>query len=71
MDYAHYFDAFSREHPDLAAELAGSRGLSGVMSWMKRHGLALADVDILNQDEFDLDFMIPLRDGRHIVFGIT
>jgi hypothetical protein len=41
------------------------------MAWMKGRGLALGDVEILNQDEFELDFVIPLGDGRHLVFGIT
>jgi hypothetical protein len=71
MDYAHHFDTFQREHPELAAGLEGVRGLGGVMEWMKRRGLALGDVEILNQDEFALDFVIPLGDGRNLVFGIT
>jgi hypothetical protein len=71
MEYASQFAAFAAAHPDLAAGLEGVRGLGGVMEWMKTRGLALADVEILNQDEFALDFVIPLGDGRHLVFGIT
>jgi hypothetical protein len=42
------------------------------MAWMKRRDLALADVDIVQQDEFSLDFIIPLRnESRFLVFGIT
>jgi hypothetical protein len=47
------------------------RGLGGVLGWMKRRGIPLGAVDIINQDEFSLDFVIPLGDGRHLVFGIT
>jgi hypothetical protein len=70
-DYADYFQTFSREHPDLAEGLAGARGLGGVMAWMGRRGIALGSVEIVHQDEFDLDFVIPLGDGRSLVFGIT
>jgi hypothetical protein len=71
MDYTSQFSAFQTAYPDLAAGLAGVRGLGGVMGWMKGRGLALGDVEILNQDEFALDFVVPLGDGRHLVFGIT
>jgi hypothetical protein len=71
MEYAEYFDTFRRQYPDLAEGLTGARGLGGVMAWMRGRRLALGDVEILNQDEFELDFVIPLGDGRHLVFGIT
>jgi hypothetical protein len=72
MEYGDYFQALADEHPGLATELAGVRGLASVLSWMKRRGLALECVDIINQDEFSLDFVIPLEpEGRCLVFGIT
>jgi hypothetical protein len=72
MEYGDYFEALADEHPALAAELAGVRSLAGVLPWMKRRGLELGAVDIINQDEFSLDFVIPLQpDGRYLVFGIT
>jgi hypothetical protein len=71
VEYADYERALAERHPGLAAELAGSRGLGGVMGWMKQRGIALADVEIINQDEYDLDFVIPLGSGEHLVFGIT
>ena len=71
MEYADYFRTLKTEHPDLAADLAESRGLGSVLGWLKRRGIALADVEIINQDEYDLDFVIPLDSGEHLVFGIT
>jgi hypothetical protein len=53
------------------ANLSELRGLGGVMAWMAGHGLNLADADIVQQDEFTLDFVVPLADGRAVVFGIT
>jgi hypothetical protein len=72
MEYEDYFATFRTEAPDLAKELESVRGMEGVMAWMKRRGLPLGDVDIITQDEFSLDFVIPLTpDERHLVFGIT
>ena len=71
MDYRQHFQALAEQHPALAGELAGLCGLGGVMAWMRRRGLCLGDVDIITQDEFSSDFIIPLGDGRHLAFGIT
>jgi len=46
-------------------------GLGGVMTWLSENGLKLGDVQIVQQDEFTLDFVVPLPDGRAVVFGIT
>ena len=51
--------------------LTALRGLGGVMAWMTGHGLSLASAEIVQQDEFTLDFEVPLADGRGVVFGIT
>ena len=60
------------EHPDLFAELSGVVGLGGVMAWMKRQGIPLARAEIVQQDEFTLDLVLPLEpDARTVVFGIT
>ena len=53
------------------AELETLRGLGGVMAWMTGRGLSLASAEIVQQDEFALDFVVPLADGRAVVFGIT
>lgn len=51
--------------------IADLPGLAGVMAWLSRNGLNLGDVNIVQQDEFTLDFVVPLPDGRAVVFGIT
>ena len=72
MEYSDYFHVFTKEFPDLSVELAPARSLQGVLSWMTRRGLELNSVEIITQDEFSLDFIIPLVPGeRHLVFGIT
>ncbi len=66
MDYADHLESLPA--PNLRDEL---RGLGGVMAWMTRRGVALSTAEIVQQDEFSLDFVVPLPDGAHVVFGIT
>ena len=47
------------------------RGLGGVMAWMTGQGMSLASAEIVQQDEFTLDFIVPMADRRSVVFGIT
>jgi hypothetical protein len=71
-DYAEHWAHLAQAEPGLAADLRDLRGLGGVMAWMSSRGLALGHVEIVQQDEFSLDFVIPLHEGgRHLVFGIT
>jgi len=58
--------------PELVAEVAKLRGLGGVMAWMTGRGMPLASAKITQQDEFSLDFVVPIGPGgRHLAFGIT
>jgi hypothetical protein len=58
--------------PDLSADLTGNAGMGGVMEWMNRRGIPLSSAEIVQQDEFTLDFVLPLEsDSRVLVFGIT
>jgi hypothetical protein len=72
VEYPDYVEALRATRPDLAAELVPFRGLGKVMDWMKRHGIALGAVEIIHQDEYSLDFVVPFGpDATHLVFGIT
>jgi hypothetical protein len=72
VDYPDYVRALRATHPDLSAELAAFRGLSGVMGWMRGRGLPLSGVEIVQQDECNLDFIVPFDPaGERLVFGIT
>jgi hypothetical protein len=72
MEYVDYVTVLQASHPELASDLADSRGLGSVMRWMRLRGIPLGCVEIIQQDEFALDFVIPLKpDGTHLVFGIT
>lgn len=57
--------------PDLAAELHSAQGLAAVMAWMARRGVPLSALEITQQDEFSLDGVVPLADGRYVAFAVT
>jgi hypothetical protein len=72
VEYSDYLRALQTTHPDLAADLASFRGLSGVMGWMRDCNLSLAGVEIVQQDECNLDFVVPLGPEKtRLAFGIT
>jgi hypothetical protein len=72
MDYPDFVRVLSQSHPALAEEIGSLRGLEGVMAWMRGRGLALSEAEIVQQDEFSLDFVIPLApEPGYLAFGIT
>jgi hypothetical protein len=72
MDYRDYVTALEPEYPELAEELARFNTLESVLHWMQVRGFPLATIEIVFQDEFSHDFLLPLEpEGRYLVFGIT
>jgi hypothetical protein len=72
MEYDDYVRTLAGQQPDLAGEVAGFNTLENVLAWMRRRGLPLGRMDVVTQDEFSHDVLIPLGNGgQHIVFGIT
>jgi hypothetical protein len=71
-EYADYVESLRALHPELAEEIARFHTLESVLGWMKSRGIPLAGLDLVVQDEFHHDVLIPLgADGKHLVFGIT
>ncbi len=72
MDYLAHLARFRSADPDLAARLEGVNCLEHVLAWVQRSGLRMDGCDVLAQDEYSHDFLIPLGDGgRWVVFGMT
>ena len=55
------------------AVLASGRGsnLEAILRWAPQAGLSLADVDLVQQDEYSYDMFLRLPDSRWLVFGVT
>jgi hypothetical protein len=72
MEYPDYLKRLAESEPSLAREVAGFNTLENVLDWMKRRALPLGSLDVIFQDEYSHDVLIPLGpDGRCLVFGIT
>lgn len=72
QDYTEGIVALRSSQADLAEDLAGFHTLENVLHWMKEKELPLASLDVIFQDEYSHDVLIPLGDERGwLVFGIT
>jgi hypothetical protein len=58
-EYADYVRRLGDARPQLAAELAPVRTLERLLGWLKARGLDLAALDLIQQDEFCYDMLMP------------
>ena len=69
-----YADSVARlaaARPDLAAELAPVRTLERLLGWFTARGVDLAQLDLIQQDEFCFDLLAPLGDGAWLSFAMS
>jgi hypothetical protein len=61
--------------PQLESELSGQQNLNDVMKWALSHpkGIFIPSVvaDVIVQDEFTHDVIVPYRDGLVLVYDTT
>jgi uncharacterized radical SAM superfamily protein len=70
MDYLDFVAKLKPAHGSLAIEIEGFSNLENVLNWLKRRDFDLARLDLVTQDEFCHDLIIPI-DGKSLVFGMT
>ncbi len=71
MQYRDYISQLRTRDPNLASALAEFTSLEQVLSWMQAAGLPLANIDVLAQDEYSHELLVPLQDSRWLAFGMT
>ncbi len=71
MDYPDHLRRLEAGDPALARELAGFTSLPHVLAWLARRGWPTEGLDVLAQDEYSHDLLLPLPDGRCLSFGMT
>lgn len=72
MEYADDIQILTEQEPELARQLAGFHSLEKVLTWMRARGLPLDALDVIAQDEYSHDMLIPLEaDGKYLAFGMT
>lgn len=57
--------------PVLGAEVARLRNVEGILTWAPGYGVSLAGLDLVQQDEYSYDFLVPLPDARWLAFAVT
>jgi hypothetical protein len=71
MNYPEHLEVLKSHDFELGKIVSGWRNLDDIL---KRHGEAnatLAGCDIVQQDEYNYDFLLPLNDSRWLSFAIS
>jgi len=72
LEFPDHVAVLREQRPDLAAELAPLRTLEHVLGWLGQRGLSLAKLDLVTQDEYCHDLLVPLGDDETVLsFGMT
>jgi hypothetical protein len=72
LEYSDFVRHLTARHAELAKELAPFHSLESVFGWMKARGIPLSSLDLVTQDEFHHDVLIPLgTSGEFLAFGTT
>jgi hypothetical protein len=70
IEYAVYVSRLATTRPALAAELAPIGTLQRLLGWLKDRGLDLAALDLIQQDEFCYDMLVPFGSTEWLCFGM-
>jgi hypothetical protein len=70
MTYAESVADLRGHRPDLADRVAGFRTLEHVLDWLKADGLPLGSLDLVMQDEYSHDLLVPVGPDW-LAFGMT
>jgi hypothetical protein len=60
-----------RETGEIAATIQTHRGLDDVFAWGRAQRPPVLPADVIKQDEFTHDVLVPLPSGRWLVYGTT
>lgn len=71
LDYAQHIECLGNTDPPLAGELAGFHALEQVLDWLRGRGLPFTGLDLITQDEYSHDLLVPLPDGRMLSFAMS
>jgi hypothetical protein len=61
----------AEEHAALAPVVAEHRGLDDIFAWGRLQSPPVVPADVIKQDEFTHDVLVPLASGNWLVYGTT
>jgi hypothetical protein len=71
MPFADFAGLSAEEREALARVVAAHHGLDDVFAWGRRQSPPVHPADVIKQDEFTHDVLVPLPQGRWLVYGTT
>lgn len=71
MNYAEQLAALTTAAPELGAQVAPLRNLEAILKWAPGAGIDFARIDLVQQDEYSYDLLLPLPDARWLNFGVS
>jgi len=72
MEYLDHVRRLEQGDLQLAAELSKLRTLEHILAWDRFRKVDLSKVDLITQDEFCHDFLVPLPgESRWLAFSMT
>ena len=75
MRVVNYADLSPERLAEIEGELSGQRSLNDVMRWARSHPAGVFTpavvADVVAQDEFTHDVVVPWRDGLVLVYDTT
>jgi hypothetical protein len=71
MNYADQLAALTATGHALGEQVGGLRNLEAILKWAPGAGVLLAGIDLVQQDEYSYDLLLPLPDSRWLVFSVS
>jgi hypothetical protein len=71
IEYPEQLALLTSSDPALGEQISRLRNLEWILKWAPEAGIPLTGIDLVQQDEYSYDLLLPLPDARWLVFGVT
>lgn len=71
MTYDEQLAELTTADPALGEQVAWLPNLEAILRWLPTAGVPFTGLDLVQQDEYSYDLLLPLPDARWLVFGVT
>jgi hypothetical protein len=72
MEYSDFLAELKTSHQALAERIGSFTSLEHVLNWLKAEDYPLRQLDMITQDEFCHDLLVPApKSSEFLVFGMT
>ncbi len=71
MNYADQLTALASVDRILGEEISRLPNLEAIPKWAPHAGIPLAEIDLVQQDEYSYDLYLKMPDSRWLIFGVS